>query len=125
MCHLVIAMPILAIPIFWLMPPVFSVPIYVVIVIVSGLLYWQITRSMKKPVTTGAESLLNTKAEVVSKSSQPGNTKYLVRTEGEIWSASSSVSLQPGETVCVVAVEGLKLVVEPFGGETGEKKKPE
>ncbi len=125
MCHVALAMPIIALPIFWLLPPKFAIPIYVLIAVISSLLYWQITRSMKKPVTTGAESLLNTKAEVVSKSSPLGYTKYLVRTGGEIWSASSVVSLQPGEIVSVVAVDGLKLVIEPVSGETGEKRNPE
>ncbi len=78
---------------------------------------------MKKPVTTGAEGLLGIIAEVVSKSGTLGYTKYMVRARGELWTASSAVSLQPGEMVSVMAVDGLKLVIEPADIKTGEREK--
>lgn len=112
MCHLILFMPVIALPIFWLMPLNFSVPIYVVIALLSGLSYWLITRSMRKPVTTGAESLIGTKAEVVSRLSPDNPAKYLVRAEGELWTAHCAKSLRPGEQVNIAAVDGISLVVE-------------
>lgn len=47
-------MPVIALPIFWLMPPNLAVPIYAVIALVSCLFYWLITRSMMKPIAAGA-----------------------------------------------------------------------
>lgn len=112
MCHLVLLMPVIALPIFWLMPLNFAVPIYVFIALASGLLYWLITRSIMKPVATGAESLIGTGAEVVSRLS-PGNpTRYLVRAGGELWTACCPSVLQPGETVNITDVNGICLVVE-------------
>lgn len=120
MCHIVLAMPILTLPIFWLLPPNVATPIYAIIVLLSGLLYWQITRAMRRPVATGTESLLGTRAEVVSKSGLQAYPKYLVRAGGELWSASGTAGLLPGQIVKVVAVEGVKLVIGPAGSEPEE-----
>ncbi len=124
MCHLVLLMPVIALPVFWLMPPAFAVPIYAVIAFLSGLVYWLITRAMRNPIATGAESIIGTSAEVISASNLQGYSKYLVRAGGEIWTASSTDSLQPGETVNIAAVDGIKLVIEPAGdnGANGQNR---
>ncbi len=123
MCHLVLLMPVIVLPIFWLMPPAYAVPIYAVIAFLSGLVYWLITRAMRKPVATGAESMIGTRAEVISASNLQGYSKYLVRAGGEIWTASSVDSLQPGELVTVAAVDGIKLVIEPTGNNSAKTDK--
>ena len=115
MCHLVLLMPVIALPIFWLMPPAYAVPIYAVIAFLSGLVYWLITRAMRNPVATGTESIIGTSAEVISASNLPGSSKYLVQAGGEIWTASSADNLRPGETVNIAAVDGIKLVIELDG----------
>lgn len=123
MCHLVLLMPVIALPVFWLMPPAYSVPIYAVIAFLSGLVYWLVTRAMRNPVATGAESMIGTRAEVISASNLQGYSKYLVRAGGEIWTASSADTLQPGELVIVAAVDGIKLVIEPAGNKLVEMDK--
>ncbi len=113
MCHLVLLMPVIALPVFWLMPLNLAAPLYAVIALVSGLLYWLITRSMMKPIATGAESLVGVSAEVVSRLSPNNYSKYLVRAGGELWTAHSDNSLQPGDKVNVTSVDGIRLVVAP------------
>ncbi len=112
MCHLLLFMPVIGLPLFWLVPLNFAIPIYIAIVLVSGLLYWLIMRSMRSIPVSGAESLLGSEAEVVSRSSAGHIAQYLVRSQGELWSARSAYSLQAGETVRVAAVNGASLVVE-------------
>ena len=112
MCHLILLMPVIALPIFWLVPLNFAVPIYVVIAAASGLIYWLITKSMMKPVTTGAESLIGTQAEVVSRVSPDSYTKYLVRAKGELWTARCPNVLKSGEIVNIAAMDGINLMVE-------------
>lgn len=112
MCHLLLFMPVIGLPLFWLVPLNFAVPIYMVIVLVSGLLYWLIVKSMRRPSLIGAESLLGTEAEVVLRSSAGHIAQYLVRSQGELWSARSADTLQDGETVRVTAVNGISLIVE-------------
>jgi len=112
MCHLILFMPLLGLPLFWLLPIGYALPSYAVIVLVSAFLYRLITRAMRKPLQDGFQSLIGTESEVVSRLS-PGNlAKYLVRSQGEIWSAYSPDILQPGEPVNIVAVKGIGVVVE-------------
>lgn len=67
------------------------------------------TRSMRRPVTTGAQGMIGASAEVVG--DFPGRGR--VRFGGELWSARSPVPLRPGDTARIVRVEGLTLWVEP------------
>lgn len=112
MCHLLLFMPVIALPIFWLAPLNVAIPIYAVIVLISGLLYWLIVKSMRKTPLVGAESLLGSEAEVVSRLSPGQVAQYLVRSQGELWSARSADVLEPGETVRIAALRGISLVVE-------------
>ncbi len=111
MCHLILLMPVLALPVFWLMPLNLAIPIYIIIALMSGLFYRLIARSMSKQPETGSEGLIGATAEVVSKLN-PGNlAQYLVRSQGELWSASSPDVLGTGEMVSIAAVDGIRLVV--------------
>lgn len=111
MCHLILLMPVLALPIFWLMQLNMAIPIYLVILLISGLFYRLIVKSMRKQPQTGSESLIGTVAEVVSKLGPADHAQYLVRSRGELWSANSNDALRNGETVSIVAMEGIRLVV--------------
>ena len=112
MCHLLLLMPVVGLPVFWLMPLSFAIPVYMVIVLISGVLYWLIVKSMRKTPLVGAESLPGTEGEVVSKLSPGHGAQYLVRSQGELWSARSADVLEPGETVRIAALRGISLVVE-------------
>ena len=114
MCHLILLMPVLALPIFWLMPLNLAIPIYTTIALMSGLVYRLIAKSMRKRPETGSESLVGATAEVISKLN-PGDLKYLVRSQGELWSASSPDILSAGEMVSIAAVDGIRLVVHRNG----------
>ena len=117
MCHLILLMPVLSLPIFWLLPVEIAAPLYVLIMLVSGLFYWLITRAMIRPVATGAEGMIGSVAEVLSRAGRT-SSGYLVRAGGETWTASSTTDLKPGEEVKVTALDGLRLVVERHTGET-------
>lgn len=112
MCHLILLMPLLGLPILWLTPPSFAIPVYVVIVLLSAILYWLITKAMRKPLQDGFQSLIGTEAEVVSRRARNNPAPYLVRSKGELWSAYSTDTLRPGEPVNIVAVKGIGIVVE-------------
>ncbi len=114
MCHLILLMPVLGLPLFWLLPLGYALPINFVIWLISVFLYWLIRRAMRKPLQDGFQSLIGTEAEVVSKRAPDGSTQYLVRSqgEGELWSAYSADALDIGEWVNIVAVKGIGVVVE-------------
>lgn len=115
MCHLILLMPALALPIFWLMPPGLSIPVYGVIVAITGLFYWIIVRAMSKPPDTGKERPVGSEGKIVSRSGSGNRAKYLVRSQGELWSASSPDTLRAGEMVSVASVDGIRLVVRRNG----------
>jgi membrane protein implicated in regulation of membrane protease activity len=115
MCHLILLMPVLALPIFWLLPPGLSIPAYAIIVAVTALLYRLIARSMGRQPETGKEGLIGVAGEVVSRLGPANHAHYLVRSQGELWSASSPDVPQTGERVNVAAVDGIRLVVRPNG----------
>lgn len=112
MCHLILFMLVLGLPIFWFLPLSSALPLYTLILLISGFLFWLIARSMGKRPGTGVESLIGTEAEVVSRLNPGGHAKYLVRARGELWSARGSDVLQPGDTVNIAALDGIRLVVE-------------
>ncbi len=116
MCHLILLMPVLALPIFWLMPLNLAIPIYVVIGLITSFLYRLIAKSMGSWPAIGAESLVGGEAEVVSKLNAEAHAQYLVRAGGELWSAFSPEPLQPGETVRITTLDGVRLTVERGGG---------
>ncbi len=114
MCHLILLMPVLGLPLFWLLPLGFALPINIALWLISAFLYWLIRKAMRRPIQDGFQSLIGTEAEVVSKRETSHSAKYLVRAkgEGELWSAYSSDTLEIGEQVNIVAVRGIGVVVE-------------
>jgi membrane protein implicated in regulation of membrane protease activity len=111
MCHLILFMPVLALPIFWLMPPSSAIPIYIIIALTAAFLYWLIAKAMGRQPETGSESLIGATAKVVSQFGPADHAQYLVRSRGELWTAISTDIIATGEIVSVSAVNGIRLVV--------------
>jgi membrane-bound serine protease (ClpP class) len=66
-------------------------------------------RARRKPIRTGAEAIIGAVGEVINWTEDRGH----VRLQGEVWAARSRLGYVRGESVRVVAREGLTLVVEP------------
>jgi membrane-bound serine protease (ClpP class) len=64
-------------------------------------------RARRRPVVSGAESLLGSRGTVLTWSTDAGT----VRVQGEIWAARSSAALAPGDPIRVVERQGLVVVV--------------
>jgi membrane-bound serine protease (ClpP class) len=73
------------------------------------LMMWMLTRSWRRPVVTGEEQMLGSRARVVDWHGQEGR----VRIHGELWRAAGPTDLSPGEEVRVKAIDGLTLEVAP------------
>jgi len=67
MCHLILFLPVLALPLFWLVPLSVAIPVYSAILVVWGWMYYFVIRVMRRPVVSGTEALLHEWAEVVSR----------------------------------------------------------
>jgi len=108
---IVMLLPLVALPVFWLVPLGEAIPIYVVCFLIWAGMMWVMRASMKKAVTTGAEAMIGKQTTVVSQVPSDVVTPYRVQLQGEIWRASSRGALHPGDTAVVVSVEGNKLAV--------------
>ena len=68
-----------------------------------------LTRALRRPVVSGASSMIGTHGKALGDFSGRGR----VRIQGEDWDAETAVALKQGEAVRVTRVEGLLLSVEP------------
>ena len=89
------------------------VPVVATAGIVSLLIVGMGVRAMRKRPATGSEGMIGLIG--VAKTALAPHGQIQVR--GEIWEASSAVPLQPGASVEVTRIEGLKLHVKPVEGE--------
>jgi membrane protein implicated in regulation of membrane protease activity len=111
-CHVLLVLPLLALPVFWLLPPGFAVPIYAVVLLLSGGTYAAALKAMHKPVVTGKDAIVH--GEGVVERSVDGVLS--VRILGERWAArAEGQELVPGNHVTVVGMDGLTLCVKRKG----------
>ena len=108
---ILLLLPLIGIVVFWLFPLPQAILVYIVILAVSGLLYWVIARAMKRRLKYGLEGLVGAEARVVSKLGPHDEAQYMVRVRGELWSANSRDDLKLGEMVKILSVDGLTLLV--------------
>jgi membrane protein implicated in regulation of membrane protease activity len=104
-------LPLIGLIVFWLLPLSSAIPVYLVILLVSGVLYWVTARAMRKRAKYDLTSLIGTEARVVSMSGIRGNIQYVVEVHGELWNARSRDELLPDDTVKILSADGLTLQV--------------
>lgn len=107
MCHLVLLMPLVGLVVFWILPISAAIPVYLVILLLSGIVYYAMMKAMKRPVVTGDEGLTGKTAKVIEMSGHEGQVKV----EGAIWSAESDDLLRKGDKALVLEVHDLTLKV--------------
>ena len=108
MCHLILMMPLLALPVFWLWPLDVAGPAYAGVVGISVWIYYLTIKAMHRPVETGQEALLHSTGEVIAADGQSAR----VRMRSEIWEAMCSEPLHTGDRVEILAINGLVLRVQ-------------
>lgn len=108
MCHLLLLLPLLVLPVFWLSPASIAVPVYAAAALVSGIVYWYALKSARMPKLNGAEAMLGARGRVVN-----CRERYVTLFfHGELWSAETGGdTLALGDEAVVVGIEGLRLRV--------------
>lgn len=107
MNHLILLLPLIGLVVFWIAPLSIAIPVYLVILIASGLAYYSIIKSMRRPVVTGKEGLIGQTVEITDMSGHTGH----VRIQGELWRAVSDDILHAGDKAVILDVEKLTLRV--------------
>lgn len=109
MCHLILFLPVFGLPVFWMFPLGTALPLYLVIVGVSLLLYFKIFQAMRRDVQTGQEGMLGKKGLVVEDIDPEGKIRFF----NEIWDAvTKGKTFFEGEQVKISGFQGLRLLVE-------------
>jgi len=70
---------------------------------------WVASRSLRRPVVTGVQTMVGANAEVLDTFTGKGRIRY----GGEIWNALSSSAVRAGQIVRITRVDGLTVWVEP------------
>lgn len=110
-CHLIFLAPILALPVFWLLPISLALPLYGTVVGLTALVTWPVVTAMRRPAVTGAEGMLGAKGEALTDLNPHG----LIRCQGEVWSATADEPIAGGERVRVLATHRLHARVTRLG----------
>jgi membrane protein implicated in regulation of membrane protease activity len=106
--------PIMALPVFWLLPLGQAIIVYTVAVVLCGSMFWVMRGNRHRPIRTGRESLISRDAEIAARTNGL-RPRYTIRIEGELWTARSSEALRIGEKVTITGSEGNTLVVRRKG----------
>ena len=112
MWHLILLLPLFALIVFLVMPLGLAIPVYLVILLVTGLMYWAILRALRRRPESGAQSLIGAEGKVVSTLGPKDEARYQVKVRGELWRANSHDKLEPGDTVSITSVDRLVLTVK-------------
>jgi membrane-bound serine protease (ClpP class) len=90
-----------------------GLPVIAAIATVGGLaiaaMAWIASRSLRRPVVTGVQTMVGETAEVIETFADRGRVRY----GGEIWNALSSSAVRVGQIVRITRVDGLTVWVEP------------
>ena len=70
---------------------------------------WVASRSLRRPVVTGVQTMVGANAEVLAPFCGKGQVRYA----GEIWNALSASAVHAGQMVRITRVKGLTVWVEP------------
>jgi membrane protein implicated in regulation of membrane protease activity len=106
--HVLLVLPLLGLLIFFVgLPLSISIPVYIVILIISAGVYWITYRTMRQKPKSGKEQFIGWEARVVSINDPGAESRYIIKIRGEIWMANSKDELQPGTLVKITGFDGL------------------
>jgi membrane protein implicated in regulation of membrane protease activity len=120
MCHLILLLPIFALPVFWFFPFSTALTIYLIISGISAFLYFLIFKAMTMKPREGKEAMLGQTAEVIEDIAPEGKIKYFT----EIWNAvADGKKFLVGEKVMIHGFWGLTVLVKEIPFENHDDKK--
>jgi membrane protein implicated in regulation of membrane protease activity len=107
MCHILLLLPVFALPLFWVLPREEALIVYAVVCFFSAAFYWLVWQTMHRPAATGIEGMIGGIGTIFR--CGEGQTKVLYR--GEIWDAVCNDGISLGERVEIIGFDRMKLVV--------------
>jgi membrane protein implicated in regulation of membrane protease activity len=109
MCHLILFLPVLALPVFWFFPFPTALSIYLFILGISLLLYFKIFQAMRMSPRIGKEAMLGKTGVVINDIDPEGKIKYAT----EIWDAiTDGKKFSKGDKVIIHGFWEMKVLVK-------------
>lgn len=106
MCHLLLFLPVLALPAFWIWPLGVALPLYATAAVISLAVYALALKAWKTPVVNGTQVLLGATGRVV----RVGERQVTLWVRSELWSADvDGAPLARGDLAVVVGIDRLRL----------------
>lgn len=116
MCHVLLLLPVLALPVFWIWPAEIALPVYGVAAAVPFGIYALVYWAWKVPLAHGPQMLIGATGHVVSVEGR----RVTLRVRGELWLADARGELlKQGEEAEVTAIDGLRLTATRRDGASG------
>lgn len=121
MCHLLLLLPVLALPLFWVLPLGIALPLYAAAAGISLAVYAVALKAWKTPVVNGTQVLLGVTGHVV----RVGERDVTLWVGSELWSADvDGEPLALGDEAVVVAFDRLRLTARKAGGTAAHRSAP-
>ncbi|MCJ7772784.1 MAG: hypothetical protein MUP22_06575 [Desulfobacterales bacterium] len=109
MCHLVLFLPIIALPVFWFFPFSTAMTFYLIVSGISMLMYFLIFKAMMMKPRVGKEAMLGKTGVVIKDIAPEGKIKYAT----EIWNAMTvGKKFSVGEKVEIHGFWGMNVLVK-------------
>jgi membrane protein implicated in regulation of membrane protease activity len=106
MCHFFLALPLLALPVFWLWPLPVALPLYTGAAALSLLAYTYAWKAWRVPRHNGLEAMLGLQGKVIA----VGTRDITLQLGSELWSAQvAGELLRIGDKAEVIGADGLVL----------------
>ena len=114
MCHLILFLPVLALPVFWFFPLSTALPIYLIITGISAFLYFLIFKAMRMKPRVGKEAMLGKTGVVIKDVAPKGKIQYAT----EIWNAmTDGKSFSVGDKVVIHGFWQMNVLVKEVPAE--------
>lgn len=107
MCHVLLILPILALPLFWLLPWAEALILYGLICFLSAAFYWLMWGTLRQRAATGIEGMMGGTGTIF----RCGEGEMKMYYRGEIWDAVCKEAMSLGERVEIVGFAKMKLIV--------------
>ena len=107
MCHVLLLLPLFALPLLWFLPCAEGLILYAGVCVLSAALYWLIFCTMHRRPMTGIEGMIGEIGTVFG----VGEGKAKIFYRGEIWDTVTKEQMFLGERVEIIGFDRMKLVV--------------
>lgn len=101
-------MPLIGLVVFWIWPLSIALPVYLLIFLISIMVYLALLKAMQRPVVTGREGLIGKSVEIMDISGDSGH----VRVHGEIWDAVFEGTFRITDKGKIKDIRGKTLILE-------------